>query len=50
MKTTGKIWEDKEDFKSYLEQINGDGLFLKVQLVVGAILFLFFLGFLLVNG
>lgn len=35
MKTTHHIWEEKEDFRNYLAQINWDAFLLKAQLVVG---------------
>lgn len=38
MKTTNNIWDNREDFKNYLDQINWDSWFLKVQLIfVGVI-------------
>lgn len=35
MKATNNIWEEKEDFRNYLTQINWDAFFLKAQLLVG---------------
>lgn len=48
MKTTNNIWQERKDFKNYLDQINWDGLFLKVQLIfVGGIILALFGYFLL---
>lgn len=38
MKARGNIGNEREDLKDYLSQINWDGMFFKVQMVLGGIL------------
>ncbi|MDX1603633.1 MAG: hypothetical protein R3209_11210 [Salinimicrobium sediminis] len=37
MKATNHMWEEKEDLKNYLTQINWDAFFLKAQLIMSGI-------------
>lgn len=49
MKSNKNKWEAKKDFQNYLDEINLDGWFFKLQLLVGGVVFLFLFIYLLLS-